>query len=165
MPRLTTLILLTAACAASGASLLAHNERPLSAEESDPRALGWMQGFPPPPDKLIAQPEPNYFSFPKLRWTVCHLREFLPTEQVSRGVGAPVPLEYAIDDSIDVLFDKCEIFDGVLDGVDIENSSITFKNCLIHSNGQHGIDARSSATVTLLNWRKSRMHSWATNSF
>ena len=67
---------------------------PLSAQASDPRVMGWMQGFPPPPDKLITQPDSNYFSFPKLRWSVCHLREFLPTEEISRGTGAPVPLDY-----------------------------------------------------------------------
>jgi CubicO group peptidase (beta-lactamase class C family) len=53
-----------------------------------------MQGFPPPADKLITQPDSNYFSFPKLRWSVCHLRELLPTTQISRGIGAPVPLHY-----------------------------------------------------------------------
>lgn len=67
---------------------------PLTAQESDPRVMGWMQGFPPPADKLITQPDSNYFSFPKLRWSVCHLREFLPTEEISRGIGAPVPLDY-----------------------------------------------------------------------
>ncbi|GAB5462744.1 serine hydrolase domain-containing protein [Hoeflea alexandrii] len=67
---------------------------PLSAKESDPRVMGWMQGFPPPPDKLITQPDSVYFSFPKLRWSVCHLREFLPTEEISRGIEAPVPLDY-----------------------------------------------------------------------
>lgn len=56
--------------------------------------MGWMQGFPPPADKLITQPDSDYFSFPKLRWSVCHLRELLPTEQISRGLGAPVPLDY-----------------------------------------------------------------------
>ncbi|MEM1362660.1 MAG: serine hydrolase [Pseudomonadota bacterium] len=65
----------------------------LSAEASDPRVMGWMEGFPPPPDKLITQPDSDYFSFPKLRWSVCHLREFLPTEEISRGIGAPIPLE------------------------------------------------------------------------
>ncbi|WP_244430326.1 serine hydrolase domain-containing protein [Roseivivax halodurans] len=65
-----------------------------SAQESDPNVIGWMQGFPPPDDKLITQPDSNYFSFPKLRWSVCHLREFLPTEVIRRGVGAPVPLSY-----------------------------------------------------------------------
>lgn len=66
----------------------------LTAQESDPIEMGWMQGFPPPPEKLITQPDSNYFSFPKLRWSVCHLREFLPTEEISRGLGAPVPLDY-----------------------------------------------------------------------
>ncbi len=75
----------------------------LSAEESDPKELGLMEGFPPPPGKLIMQPESDYFSFPKLRWTVCHIREMMPTEQVSRGIGEPIPLEYAIDDGIDSL--------------------------------------------------------------
>ncbi len=67
---------------------------PLSAQESDPNVMGWMQGFPPPPDKIITQPDSHYFSFPRLRWSVCHLREFLPTEEISRGIGAPVPLSY-----------------------------------------------------------------------
>lgn len=66
----------------------------LAAHESDPRVMGWMQGFPPPEDKIITQPDTVYFSFPKLRWSVCHLREFLPTEQISRGLGAPVALDY-----------------------------------------------------------------------
>lgn len=71
---------------------------PLSAQESDPNVMGWMQGFPPPPDKLITQPDSNFFSFPKLRWSVCHLREFLPTEEISRGTGASVPLTYPSPD-------------------------------------------------------------------
>lgn len=79
----------------------AQSGKMLSAEKSDPKALGWMQGFPPPPGKLIMQPQSNYFSFPKLRWTVCHIRELMPTTQVSRGIGSPIPLEYAIDDHID----------------------------------------------------------------
>jgi CubicO group peptidase (beta-lactamase class C family) len=64
-----------------------------------------MTGFPPPADKLIMQPESDYFSFPKLRWTVCHIRELLPTKQVSRGLEASIPFQYAIDSGIDdVLF-------------------------------------------------------------
>ena len=80
---------------------MADNDRALSDEESDPDSLGWMQGFPPPDDKIIGQPDSNYFSFPKLRWSVCHFRELLPTTQVSRGLGPPNPLETAIDAGID----------------------------------------------------------------
>lgn len=75
-------------------SAASAQQAPLTAQQSDPRVMGWMQGFPPPPDKMITQPDSNYFSFPKLRWSVCHLREFLPTEEISRGLGAPVPLTY-----------------------------------------------------------------------
>jgi len=74
-----------------------------SAGESDPELLGWMTGFPPPPEKLIMQPESDFFSFPKLRWTVCHIRQLMPTKQVSRGIDAPLPLAYEIDDGIDAV--------------------------------------------------------------
>ena len=73
----------------------------LTAKQSDPQTLGWMQGFPPPQDKLIAQPSSDFFSFPKLRWTVCHIRELMPTTDVSRGIGAPSKLNYELDKNID----------------------------------------------------------------
>ncbi|WP_371372226.1 serine hydrolase domain-containing protein [Thalassotalea aquiviva] len=73
----------------------------LSAEESDPKVLGWMVGNPPPPDKLISQPQSNYFSFPKLRWTVCHIREFLPTKNVVKGFADATAFDYALDENID----------------------------------------------------------------
>ncbi len=79
----------------------AQSGNPLSSERSDPVVLGWMTGFPPPADKLIMQPESDFFSFPKLRWTVCHIRELMPTKQVSRGIGAPIPLEYELNSGID----------------------------------------------------------------
>ena len=83
-----------------GAWATTQASAPMSAEASDPGALQWMTGFPPSDDKLIGQPQSNYFSFPKLRWTVCHIRELLPTTQVSRGIGAPDPLPYAPDNGI-----------------------------------------------------------------
>lgn len=73
----------------------------LNAEDSNPVKMNWMVGFPPQADKLIMQPESNFFSFPKLRWTVCHIRELMPTKQVSRGIGSPKPFTYAKDKNID----------------------------------------------------------------
>lgn len=73
----------------------------LDASASDPKKMGWMVGAPPPPDKLIAQPESDFFSFPKMRWTVCHIRELMPTIGISRGLGDPIPLPRAIDPGID----------------------------------------------------------------
>lgn len=91
MPLSTSrLIVLTAAIAVTLAST--PDAAAQSARVTDPRLMGWMEGFPPPQDKLITQPDSNYFSFPKLRWSVCHLRELLPTKELSRGLGAPVAL-------------------------------------------------------------------------
>ncbi len=70
---------------------------PTGAQASDPATLEWMTGFPPVSDKLIAQPFTDFWSFPKIRWSVCHLRELLPTRNVSRGLGAPTPLRATRD--------------------------------------------------------------------
>lgn len=79
----------------------AQQQRFDSAEATDPNKLKWMQGFPPPADKIITHPESDFFSFPKLRWTVCHIRELLPTTPVSRGLSAPAPLPEKLDSEID----------------------------------------------------------------
>lgn len=93
--RLVAAFLSTLALAASAAG--AAREFP-SAAESDPRALGWMEGAPPPADRIVGQPDSNYFGFPRLRWTVCHLRELLPTKVVRRGLDAPIAFPRALDE-------------------------------------------------------------------
>ena len=84
-----------------GGSAVAQPIKPLSAQASDPKAMGWMQGSPPPADKTIRFTDPDYFAFPKLRWTVCHFRELMPTVAVNNGVPAAQPLTTALDPSID----------------------------------------------------------------
>ena len=96
---LTIISIFTLSCLPT--DIYAQSDKFLSAEDSDPRKLGWMTGFPPPKEKLIMQPESNYFSFPKLRWTVCHIRELMPTIEVSSGLSRSLPLNYDIDDNID----------------------------------------------------------------
>lgn len=95
-------ILVLVACML-GLPWAAHSQAPLSANASDPRALGWMQGFPPPADKTIRFTDPDYFSFPKLRWTVCHFRDLMPTADVERGPGAASGLPLALDAGIDAV--------------------------------------------------------------
>lgn len=58
-------------------------------------ALGWMQGFPPPPDKLITFDNPAGSVYPRTRWSFSHVRETVPTRNVWRGGGAPSPLPAA----------------------------------------------------------------------
>ncbi len=73
----------------------------LSAQASDPAAMGWMQGFPPAQDKIIRFTDADYFAFPKLRWTACHFRELMPTVSVRNGTTAASELPVALDPAID----------------------------------------------------------------
>ena len=58
-----------------------------TAADTDPQALGWMQGFPPPPDKTITFQNGSFRSFPELRWAWSNIRQLVPTVNVWRGAG------------------------------------------------------------------------------
>jgi CubicO group peptidase (beta-lactamase class C family) len=62
------------------------------AEGSDPAALGWMVGSPPSPERTVYFHDGSYFRFPAWRWSVSNFWQLMPTVNVSRGLGAPVPL-------------------------------------------------------------------------
>jgi CubicO group peptidase (beta-lactamase class C family) len=100
---LKILAALTAGSLTAMNPLDANAQKPLSAAESDPIKMGWMQGFPPTPDKVLKAADGSFFEFPGMRYSVVHMRQFLPTTNVSRGVEAPSPLPYALDDQIDAL--------------------------------------------------------------
>nr|WP_245703801.1 serine hydrolase [Oryzisolibacter propanilivorax] len=100
MKHLRAPALALALAAATGAAQ-AQRPAPLSAADSDTRTLRWMQGFPPAADKTIRFTDPDYFAFPKLRWTVCHFRELMPTAAVGRGQGASSTLAQAHDATLD----------------------------------------------------------------
>lgn len=78
---------------------MAQQEEPLSAAGSDPEVLGWMQAFPPPADKVIRFTDADYFTFPKLRWTVCNFRRLMPTVGMANTAGSVRPLHEALDPS------------------------------------------------------------------
>lgn len=80
---------------------LMHAQQPLSAESSDPALMGWMQGFPPEKDKILSAADGSFFQFPGLRYSVCHMREFLPTIQVAAGNTNFYELAEALDPKID----------------------------------------------------------------
>lgn len=68
---------------------------PHSAQAPSSQASGLMQGFPPPPDKLISFEDPAYLSPPFNRWSFSHIRELAPTANIWRGTGVPSPLPSA----------------------------------------------------------------------
>jgi len=76
---------------------------PLSASASDPVALGWMQGAPPPQDKLILYSDAGHLRFPQSRWAFAHSRRFGPTSSIWRGDKGPSTLPKALRDDIDAV--------------------------------------------------------------
>ncbi|MCJ0762768.1 beta-lactamase family protein [Variovorax sp. CYS-02] len=73
------------------------------ATASDPAKLGWMVGSPPPADRTLRFDDGSYFQFPAMRWSVSNFRQLMPTVNVSRGLGAPVPLPRALRTDIDAV--------------------------------------------------------------
>lgn len=76
---------------------------PWNADNSDPIQLGWMQGSPPPADKVIRGTDPDFFSFPKLRWSVCHFQQLMPSVEISTRGRESVALPETLDPAIDNL--------------------------------------------------------------
>jgi len=75
-----------------------------TAAQTDPKALGMMQGFPPPPDKVIRFIDGTSSRFPNTRWAFNHTRELVPTASVPRGEGTVSPLPRAERDLGGVAF-------------------------------------------------------------
>ncbi|SHM10960.1 serine hydrolase domain-containing protein [Flavobacterium chilense] len=73
----------------------------LDAVQSDPVKMGWMIGSPPPADRILRFDDGSFFQFPALRWSVAHMRQFMPTINVSRGLGNSIPLAVKEDKAID----------------------------------------------------------------
>ncbi|MGV8942853.1 serine hydrolase domain-containing protein [Thermomonas sp.] len=95
--------LLSAASAMANPAASPPAQPALSAQASNPKTMGWMQGFPPARGKTVRFTDPDYFAFPKLRWTVCNFRELMPTVGVrNAGTGASV-LPTALDPALDAV--------------------------------------------------------------
>jgi CubicO group peptidase (beta-lactamase class C family) len=73
------------------------------AAASDPRALKWMEGSPPPADKIIRFGDGSFYRFPQLRWSFSHMRELLPTAAVWRGALPVTPLARFERNDIDAM--------------------------------------------------------------
>ncbi|WP_295530729.1 serine hydrolase [Novosphingobium sp. Chol11] len=59
---------------------------------SDPVAMGWMVGAPPPLDKRILAARADHMRFPMIRWSYSNMRSFAATANVAAsGTGTPFP--------------------------------------------------------------------------
>ncbi len=74
-----------------------------SAADTDPVKLGWMAGYPPPPDKQVRYDDGSHYRFPQWRWSFSHWREVMPSAEVSRGTGPVAPLARAERDDLDAV--------------------------------------------------------------
>ncbi|MGA8516080.1 MAG: serine hydrolase [Burkholderiaceae bacterium] len=80
-----------------------------SAQASDPNRLGWMQGSPPPPAKVVKHADGSFYRFPQLRWSFSHIRQLMPTSQISRSAGPVSPLPLALRGDLDAV--SCKVLD------------------------------------------------------
>ncbi len=56
-----------------------------NAAQTDPNLMGWMQGHPPPEDKLVHFADASHMRFPQLRWSLSNFAQLVPTKTISRG--------------------------------------------------------------------------------
>lgn len=75
----------------------------LDAFGSDPVALQWMVGAPPPPDRLIRFADASFTRFPRTRWAFSHIRQLMPTSVVPREDATIGVLPRGERDDIDAL--------------------------------------------------------------
>jgi CubicO group peptidase (beta-lactamase class C family) len=75
----------------------------ITAEESDPKKMGWMQGFPPSNDKIVSAVDGSFFQFPALRYSVCHMRQFMPTSNVNAARSKQYKFKTKPDSNIDAV--------------------------------------------------------------
>lgn len=75
----------------------------LSAAASDPNNMGWMKGFPPKKDSILSVADGSFFIFPALRYSVCNMRQFLPTTIVQASANNRYTFVSAIDSNIDTV--------------------------------------------------------------
>jgi hypothetical protein len=71
---------------------------------SDPVRMGWMQGSPPPADKLLLASRADHMRFPMIRWSYSNMRQFVPSCRVGAGAGAKPFARTLRDDLAQTMF-------------------------------------------------------------
>jgi CubicO group peptidase (beta-lactamase class C family) len=80
--------LLTVIAAAAQHAIAQTTPKFPDAQASDPVTMGWMQGSPPAPDKVVQFATGGTLRFPQTRWSFSNIRQMVATTNVGRGDGA-----------------------------------------------------------------------------
>lgn len=75
----------------------------MNAIDSDPKNMGWMKGFPPKKDSTLSAIDGSFFNFPALRYSVCHMQQFLPATVVPSANEKRYTFQTKPDDNIDTV--------------------------------------------------------------
>ena len=110
--------------------------------ETNPDVLGWMQGFPPAPDKVIRFEDGSFYKWPQLRWAFSHIQQLVPTKPVWRGNGTVSSLPKR-----DMAFEKLNIttetgavlsWHEALAAASSDGLAVMHKGVLVHESYQGG---------------------------
>lgn len=93
--------MLSALCILSLVTGSLYANETLNAKDSDPKKLGWMQGFPPERDKTLQAKDGSFFTFPEMRYSVNHMDEFYPTRIVKSDSEYHYPVRKRFDSNIE----------------------------------------------------------------
>lgn len=96
------LVAVISSAAILGSVAIAASDVP-DATSSDPVKMGWMAGSPPPAERTLRPYDMRAFQFPAMRWSASNFRQLMPTVNVSRGLGAPIPLKRNLRDDLDAI--------------------------------------------------------------
>lgn len=70
-----------------------HSQSKLVPETAPGDIEPWMEGFPPPSNRIIRFADGSYAKYPQLKWSFNHIEELVPTKTVFRGYGNGRTLE------------------------------------------------------------------------
>ncbi len=75
----------------------------LNSEDSNPNKMGWMKGFPPNKDSVLSVADGSFFEFPAMRYSVNHMRQFMPTTPVEAATTNRYVFYNQLDSNIDTV--------------------------------------------------------------
>jgi CubicO group peptidase (beta-lactamase class C family) len=78
------------------------HENTADAASSDPVAMGWMQGSPPPAAAQVRWDNGSMWRFPQYRWGFSHMRDLVPSASIGRA-GPVSELPRALRDDLDAV--------------------------------------------------------------